>query len=56
LLDNTDASMWLQKNDARVSNSEFSDHKNSKELPNCLHPLKTAKKAGSLKEHRFLWT
>jgi hypothetical protein len=55
LLENTDASKRLQNNDG-VSNSNFSDPKNSKELPNPLNPPKRQRKQVASRNTDFLWT
>jgi hypothetical protein len=55
LLENTDASKRLQNNDG-VSNSKFSDQKNSKELPNPLNPPKWQRKQVASRSTDFLWT
>jgi hypothetical protein len=53
LLDNTDASKEPQQNDVGVSNSESSDQKNSKELPNSLNPAKQQRKQVALSRSLF---
>jgi hypothetical protein len=54
-LENTEASMQLQNNDVGVLNLEFSDPKNSKELPNPLNPPKWQIKQIALRKTDFLW-
>ena len=56
LLQNTEVSMSLQNSGTEVSNSEFLDQKNLKELLSPLNPPKWQRKQVALRNTDFLWT